>query len=129
MKALFYLQVHALLCCAVFHPLRYARRMKCSAMPLAGSQNVFWVQVMILPYLNVVYFSLGFTVRKTSEHMFTNFATYLPNDLEHFFPGDTFPACNVLCFIALTIQWLILVNMGILGHCARRDVPIFCISS
>ena len=48
--------------------------------------------------------------------MFTNFATYLPNDLEHFFPGDTFPAYNVLCFIAPTIQWLILVNMGILGQ-------------
>ena len=56
--------------------------------------------------------------------MFTNFATYLPNDLEHFFSGDTFPAYNVLCFIAPTIQWLILVNMGILGHYARRDVPI-----
>ena len=56
--------------------------------------------------------------------MFTNFALYLPNDLEHFFLGDTFPACNVLCFIALTIQWLKLVNLGILGHYARRDVPI-----
>lgn len=59
--------------------------------------------------------------------MFTNFVTYLPNDLEHFFSGDTFPAYNVLCFIAPTIQWLILVNMGILGHYARRDVPILCI--
>ena len=75
MKALFYLQVHALLCCAVFHPLRYVRRMECPARPLAGPQSVFWVQVMILPYLNVVYFSLGFTVIKTSEHMCTNFAT------------------------------------------------------
>lgn len=59
MKALFYLQVHALLCCAVFHQLRYARRMGCPARPLAGSQSVFWVQVMILPYLNVARFLLG----------------------------------------------------------------------
>ena len=59
--------------------------------------------------------------------MFTNFAMYLSMISRHILLGDTFPACALKCFVITVIQVLKLVNLGILGHYARRDVPILCI--